>query len=164
MAYLRLDEVSRLGFSKTARSCPCHREADGHGDDRSALAVRRRCLADDVAEATAEGAETGEAHVQADVGHAPVGRAQQKHGALDSAALKVPVRRLAKGRSKGSDEVRLRDARDSSEGRDVEWLRIGAVHGVAGAEHPAIDLLDGAAHCVILCLTWGFPGSPPRRR
>src|ERR1700687_3103747 len=151
MSYLRLDDVSRLGFSKTARSGPCRRESGGPGDDRSALPARRRCLADDVAKATAEGAETGEAHVQADVGHATVGRAQQEHGALDSAALKVPVRRLAKGRSKGSDEVRLGDARDSSEGRDVERLRVGAVHGVAGAEHPAIDLLDGAAHRVILC-------------
>src|SRR6202011_706182 len=119
MSYLRLDDVSRLGFSKTARSCPCHREAGGHGDDRSALAVRRRCIAEDVAAATDEGAETGEAHVQADVGHATVGPAQQEHGALDSTALKVPVRRLAKGRSKGPDEMRLGDARDSSQARDV---------------------------------------------
>src|ERR1700716_328949 len=118
MSYLRLDDVSRLGFSKTARSCPCHREAGGHGDDRSALAVGSWSLADDVAEATAEGAETGEAHVQADVGHATVGCPQQKHGALDSAALKVPVRRLAKGRSKRSNEVRLGDVRDPSQARD----------------------------------------------
>src|SRR5712692_3374638 len=115
-----LDDVSRFGFSKTARSCPGHREASRNGHDRSALAVGGWRLADDVAEAPAEGAETDEADVEADVRHATVGRAQQEHGALDSAALKVPVRRLAKGRAKGSDEVRLRDVRDASQVGDIE--------------------------------------------
>src|SRR3979490_978555 len=127
MSYIRLDDVARPGFSKTARSCPRHRKARWDGDDRSAFPIAGWRLADDLTEDSAEGAQTAETHVQADVGHAPVGRSQQEHGPFDPPALKVPVRRLAKGRAKGSDEMSLRDARDSGEARAVETLSIGTV-------------------------------------
>src|SRR5712692_6518365 len=110
-----LDDVFRPGFSKTARSCPGHREAVRDGQDRPALAIGRWRLADDVAKAPAEGAEAGEADVEADVRHTPVGRPQQEHGAFDPPALQVPMRRLAKRCSEGADEVRLRDVGDTSE-------------------------------------------------
>src|SRR6267143_1776227 len=96
MSYVRLADVSRPGFSKTAWSCPRHGEASRDGDNRSALAEAGWRLADDVTEDPAEGAQAAEAHVQADVRHAPVGRPQQEHGPFDPPALEVPVRCLAK--------------------------------------------------------------------
>src|SRR4029077_21056947 len=146
MSYLRLDDVSRLGFSKTARSCPGHREAVRNSHDRSALAVRGRCLADDCLKTTAEGAQAVEANVEADVGDAAIGRPQQEHRPLNATALEIPVWCLTERRAKGTDEMCLRDIRDLSEGRDVEWLGVSTVHGVTGAEHPAVGLLHGAAH------------------
>src|SRR2546429_2567505 len=141
-----LDDVSCLGFSKSARSSPWHREAGRDGDDRPALTIPGWWLADDVAKDPAEGAQAGEPPIQADVRHAPVGRAQQEHGALDPPALQVAVRRLAKGGAEGADEVRFRDVGNPSQGRQVQWLGVGTVHGVARAKHPAVDLLNGAAH------------------
>src|SRR4030088_2138995 len=146
MSYATLDDVSGFGFSETARSCPGHGEAGGDRHDGSAAAVGGWRLADDVAEDPAEGAEAAETDVEADVGHAAIGRAQQEHRAFDSTPLQVPVWRLAKGCAERSDEVRLRDVRNSSEGGQVERLGIGAVHGIARAEHSAVDLLNGAAH------------------
>src|SRR6267143_3182501 len=137
MSYVRLADVSRPGFSKTAWSCPRHGEASRDGDNRSALAEASWRLADDVTEDPAEGAQAAEAHVQADVRHAPVGRPQQEHGPFDPPALEVPARRLAKSSAQRPDEVRLGDVGDSSKGREVERIGVGAVHRVAGAEHPA---------------------------
>src|SRR5438445_9330676 len=141
-----LDDVSRPVFSKTARSCPGHGEARRDGLDRSALAVDGWRFADDLLKAAAEGAQAVEADVEADVRHAAVGRAQQEHRPLDPAALKVAVRSLAEGRAKGSDEMRLRGVRDLRQSRDVEWLGVGTIHGITGAQHPSIRLLRGAAH------------------
>src|SRR5438270_1229293 len=135
-----LDDVARPVFSKTARSCPGHREAVWDGFDRPALTVCRRRLANDVAKAPAERAQAVEADVEADVHDAAVGRPQQEHRPLDPAALQVAVRRLAEGRAKSSDEMRLRDVRDLGEGRDVEWLGVGTVHGITSAQHPSIRL------------------------
>ena len=91
--------------------------------------------------------EAGEADVEADLGDAAVGLAQQEHRPLDPAALQVAVRRLAERRPEGADEVRLGDdMRDAGQRRDVERLGVGAVHRVAGAEQAAVGLLDGAAH------------------
>src|ERR1700730_10152488 len=87
-----------------------------------------------------------EAYVEAEVGHAAIGRTQQEHCPLDSAALKIAVRCLTERRAKRSDEVRLRDIGDLRKGGYVEWLGIGAVHCIAGAQHPAVGFLDGAAH------------------
>src|SRR5256885_4544557 len=144
-----LDDVARPVFSKTARSCPGHREAGRDGLDRPALAVDGRRLADDLLKAAAEGSQAVEANVEAGVRYAAVGRPQQEHRPLDPAALKVAVWRFAEGRAKGSDEVRLRDVRDLGEGGHVEGLGVGTVHGITGAQHPAIRLLRGAAHAGI---------------
>src|SRR5262245_45873873 len=118
------------GFSETARSGPRHGEAgrDGAPYRRAAAAVGARRDADDVAEGPAEGAQTGEADVEADVGHAAIGLAQQPHRALDAAALEVAVGRLAERRPEGADEVRLGDAGDPGERRHVERLGVGPVH------------------------------------
>src|SRR5438132_12448043 len=100
-----LDDISGFGFSKTARSGPGHREAGRDGDDRPALTVPGWWLADDVAKDPAEGAQAREPHIQADVRHAPVGRAQQAHGSFDPPALQVAVRRLATRCAGGADDV-----------------------------------------------------------
>src|ERR1700731_1114270 len=55
------------------------------------------------------------------------------------------MRGLAERGAERSDEMRLRDVGDAGEGRNIERLRIGAVHRIAGAQHPAVRLLDGAA-------------------
>src|SRR4051794_19730670 len=89
---LRAD--ARPRFSETARSRPAHREAgrDGHG--LAARAELRRRLADDLPERAAERAEAEEADVDAYLGHAALGLAQQEHRALDAPALQVAMRRL----------------------------------------------------------------------
>src|SRR5436190_13574305 len=133
-------------FSKTARSRPGHREAARRRLGAGALAVLARRLPDDRPERPAERAEAREADVEGHVGHAPIGLAQQEHRALDAAALEVAVRRLAEGRAEGADEMRLRHVRELRERRDVERLRVAAIHGVARAEHAPVALLDGAAH------------------
>ena len=56
------------------------------------------------------------------------------------------MRRLAERRPEGPDEVRLGGERDGGEGRDVERLRVGAVHRVTRAEQPAVGFFDGEAH------------------
>src|ERR1700716_1850368 len=141
-----LGAVRQPGFSKTARSHPGHREArwDGHRD--SARAVRDRSLAHDVVKRAAEGAEAGEADVEADVRHAARSLDQQEHCPLDTAALKVAVRRLTKRGAKGPDEMRLRDAGDLGEAVDVERVRVRPVNRIAGTEHAAIALFHGPAH------------------
>src|ERR1700680_1903234 len=141
-----LGSVACPGFSKTARSHPAHREASRHSHHASALAIRDRRLADDVAEGAAEGAQAVEADVEANVSDASLGLAQQEHRALDAAALQVAVRRLAERRAKGSDEVRFRHVGDAREHGDVERIRVGTVHRIAGAKHSTVDLLAGSTH------------------
>src|SRR5260370_42695953 len=104
-----LDDVARAGFSKTARTCPGHREAGRDRHDRPALAVGAWRLADNVAETPTECAQTVEADVEADGRHATAGRAQGEHGALNPPALGVPGWGVAKRRTKRSGEVRIRD-------------------------------------------------------
>src|SRR2546426_2240204 len=77
------------GFSETARSGPGHREARRDRRSRPAPAVRGRRLVDDLVERSAERAEAGETDLHADVGHAPVGPAEEEHRALDATALQV---------------------------------------------------------------------------
>src|ERR1700704_2602094 len=96
-----------LGFSETARSHPAHREAGRHRKDQLAISVLSRCVADDLAERPAEGAQAVEANVHADVCDASLGLSKQEHGTLDAPALQVAVRRFAKCRLEGSDEVGL---------------------------------------------------------
>src|SRR5215208_5386839 len=56
------------------------------------------------------------------------------------------MRRLAKGRPKRANEVRLGDAGDRGQRRHVERLGVGPVHRVARAQQPSVGFLDGAAH------------------
>jgi hypothetical protein len=109
-------------------------------------------LADDVLERAAERPEAEEADVQGDLGDAAVGLAQEDHRALDAAALQVAVRRLAEGRAERAAEVRLGHQRDARGGRDVERLRVGSVHVVAGAQEAAVLLLGGRAHASYLSM------------
>jgi hypothetical protein len=133
-------------FSKTARSCPGHGEAGRHGHHELAVSIFRRRVADDVAESPAESAQAAKPNVQADIRDASSRLSQQEHRALHPPALKVAMWCLTEGPPKGPDEVRLGDVRNLGEVWDVERLRVGTVDRVAGAQHPAIQLLHGAGH------------------
>ena len=106
----------------------------------------RRRLADDRPERPTEGPEAAEADVEADVGDASVGLAQQEHGALDPTPLEVAVRRLAEDGAEGADEMRLGDVGDRGDRRHVEMLGVGPVHGVAGPQHAPVQILDVPTH------------------
>src|SRR4051794_32075609 len=120
-----------------------HRGTSGTGAPQP---VRRRRLADHRRERPAERAQAGEPDVQADVGDAAPGRAQQVHRAFEAPALQVAVRRLAERRPEDADEVVGRHVRDPGDRGDVERLGVDAVHRVAGAQHPPVALLHRAAH------------------
>ena len=109
-------------------------------------AVARRRLADDLPERAAEGPQAGEADIEADVGDAAVGLAQEEHRALDPPPLQVTVRRLPEDGAEAADEVRLGDMGHRGHGADVERLGVGAVHGVAGAQQAPVQILDVPAH------------------
>src|SRR4029077_1625965 len=141
--------VRRARFSKTAGSGPGHREAGGGVHHIAPRAVVGGVHADDVAKGAAEGPEAAESDVEADVGDVVARFAQEEHGALDPAALQVAVRRLAESRSERADKVSFGDACHPRQGGDVQRLGVGAVHGVAGPEHTAIELFDGACHLII---------------
>src|SRR2546430_9178286 len=136
-------------FSKTAGSHPAHRVARGRENHVAASPIVGRGLAHDLAECAAEGAEAVEAHVEADVGDAPLGSAQQVHGPLHAPALQVAVRRLAERGSECADEVGVGDVGDFGQTGDVQGLRVDAVDRVAGAEHATVELLDGKGHEMI---------------
>src|ERR1700680_453165 len=136
-------------FSKTARSHPCHGETRGHWSHRAAPSMRRRSLADDLSESAAEGAQAAEAHVKTNVGDIEIGPSQQIHRPLHPPALQIAVRCLAEGGPESSDEMGFGHAGDASERRDIEPLRVRAIHGVTGAEHAAVRLFDAAAHVSI---------------
>src|SRR5215207_2448575 len=119
-----------IRFSKTAalpraaRSRPRHHHARGHvaggaraGSPRLAVGAWRH--PDHVSERPAEGPEAREPDVQADLGHRPLGLAQQRHRSLQSAPLKVAVRRLAKRLLERADEVRLGGQRDPDHPCDI---------------------------------------------
>ena len=88
-----------------------------------ARAVARGRLADDRPKRAAERAEAVEADVEADLGHRPIGLAQQLHRPLDAATLQVPVRRLAECRPELTAEMCRRDVGHPRERRNVERLR-----------------------------------------
>src|SRR5207247_4836812 len=110
------------------------------------LAIARRRLADDLAERPAEGPQAHEADVEADVGDAAVGFAEEEHRALDPPPLQVSVRRLSEHRAEAADEVRLGDIGHRGHGADVERLGVGAVDGVVGAMAAPVQILDFPAH------------------
>src|ERR1700730_5648792 len=99
-----LDDVSRAVFSKTARSCPGHREAVWDRFDRAALTIGGWRLAEDFLKNAAERAQAVETKAEEEDGQPSIGRPQQEHCPLDPAALEVAVRRLAERRAKRSDE------------------------------------------------------------
>jgi hypothetical protein len=122
------------------------REARWNGWELAPRTVVGWCLADDVAEGSAERPETGKADIEADVSHAAIAAAEQEHRSFDATALKIAMRRLAEGRPKGADEMCLRRMGDAGQLADIERLGIGQVHDVAGAEHPPVGFFDGTAH------------------
>src|SRR5262249_61314502 len=136
---------SKTARSKTARSRPGHGEAGGNRLDLREPAILGRRFADDVVERPAERSQAGEADVETNLGDGTAGFAEQKHGALDPATLEVTVRRFAERGTEGADEVGLRDACDTGEAGNVQRLSVGAIHCVARAELPAVELLDGTA-------------------
>src|SRR5207248_751184 len=146
----------RRCFSKTARlhrfSSPntrAHRRqlhAVGRDDGTVSDPIARWRFTHDLGEGAAERPEAGEAHVEADVGHAPLSLAEEKHGALNAPALQVPMWRLAEYRAEAADEVRGRDMGHGGHRADVERLGIGTVHGVAGAQKAAVQILGFTAH------------------
>jgi hypothetical protein len=101
-------------------------------------------------ERPAEGAQAGEADIEANIRHTAIGRPQEEHRPLDAASLQVTVRRFAECRAEGATEVRLGNFRNPREVQDVEWLSEGAVHRVSSAEHPAIALFYSAQRGHIL--------------
>src|SRR5919204_5685444 len=115
------------GFSKTARSHPRHREACRRVDPRAARAIVAWAHAHYFAERAAEGAETSEANVEADVRDASPPLAQEEHGPLHPPALQVAVGCLAEGGAKGADEMSLGHAGQARQRQDVERLRVAAV-------------------------------------
>src|ERR1700686_4490602 len=86
-------------FSKTARSRPSHGEAGRHRLKGPSRAIRARRFAHDPAEGAAKTAQTGEPHVETDVGDLALAAAQQVHRAFDPPPLQVAVGRLAEGGS-----------------------------------------------------------------
>jgi hypothetical protein len=138
------------GFSKTARSHPGHGEAGRDGKDELAIPIFGRRLTDDVCERSAESAEASKPNIEADICDTSWGLPEQEHRALHPAALKVPMRRLAKRSPKGPDEVRLRHVRDLGKVGDVERPGIGAIDCVAGSKHPPIELFHGPGHSAML--------------
>src|SRR6266487_2928586 len=93
---LMLGRCRTGGFSKPARlHRHPRRDPRPHGRQLDAVrrhdrsmprAVARRGLADDLAERATEGAQAIEADIEADVGDAPFGLAQQEHRALHGVA------------------------------------------------------------------------------
>jgi hypothetical protein len=105
-----------------------------------------RRLADDRPEGPAERSEAREADVEADVRDAALGLAEEEHRPLNAPALQVAVGRLAEDRAEAPAEVSLGDVGDGCDGSDVERLRVGAIHGVAGPEQASIEVLGFAGH------------------
>jgi hypothetical protein len=101
-------------------------------------------------EGPAERAQTAETDVEADVGDRTVSRAKQEHRPLDTPPLQIAVRRLAKCRAEGADEVRFGHFGDVREAWDAERFGKRAVHRVTCAQHPAIALFDRSGHPLTL--------------
>src|ERR1700736_165534 len=151
-----LGSVRSLGFSETARSRPGHDKACGGLNRLLPSSIFAGRYVDDVMKRSTESAQAREADVEADVRHGSVGLAQHEHRSLDTPPLEIAVRRLSECRFEGPDEVRFGNAGDPRQVRDVERLRVLAVHGVSCPEHAAVDLLDRPTHRPITCRD--YPG------
>ena len=119
-------------------------------DRAMAPAIAGGCLAHDLAEGPAKGPETREGDVEADIGDAAVGLAQEEHGALDPSSLQVAMRRLAEHVAKAAAEVRRRDVGNRGDGAYVKRLGVAAIHGIPGAQQAPVEILGVTAHPVTL--------------
>src|SRR5574337_920307 len=142
----RLDDRSPAHAGRHPRSGGRHLEAVRRLDRVVALAVVGGRLADDLAEGPAEGPQAAEADVEADLGDAPVRLPQEEQGPLHPPPLQVAMGRFAEAGPEAAAEVGLREAGHGGHGRHVERLRIGPIHGIAGAQEPAVEVLDVLAH------------------
>jgi hypothetical protein len=111
-----------------------------------ARAVPGRRLADDRAERAAERSEAAEANVEAHVGHASIRFAQQEHRAFDPPALEVSMGCLPEDGPEGAAEVGRRDVGHLGHGLDIEWLGVGSIHRVAGAQEAPVQVFGFTAH------------------
>src|SRR2546423_733132 len=109
-------------------------------------AVVGRRLADDLPEHADEGPSACEADVEADVGDAAVGLAQQEHRAFHPPPLQVTVGRLPEDGPEAANEVRFGDVCHGGYRRDIERLGVSAVHRVTGAQQAPVQVLDFPAH------------------
>src|SRR5947209_7031137 len=86
---------------------------------------------DELGEARAEGAERRAADFEADLRHAQLAGAQQRHRALDPAGHQVAVGRLAVGRAELPAEVPGRHVRAARERLHIQRLSVVTVDPVA---------------------------------
>src|ERR671928_1252788 len=84
-------ETARLPADASPRPPGGHLPAVRRRERLVAASIARRRLADDLAERAAERAEAREPHVEADVGDAAAGLAEQEHRTLDAPALEVAM-------------------------------------------------------------------------
>src|SRR5215216_1378841 len=126
-------------FSKSARPVPLHRDAARDDAGVRPLAVVARGFTNHLTEGAAERPQALKSDVERDLGHGPVGLAQQRHRPLDPAALQVAVGRLAEGGAEAADEVGAREGDRAGQPLDVERVGVAAVHRVAGPKQPPVD-------------------------
>jgi hypothetical protein len=88
-------------------------------------------------EARREGADALQADLEADLGDAMVGVAQQRGGALEPPGQEVLMRRLAERPPELPAEVRGREVRGAGELGDVQRLPVAGVGEVLRAEQMA---------------------------
>jgi hypothetical protein len=153
---LTLRSERRSRFSKTAQlrrlfgSDPwAHRrklDAVRRDDGSVSHPIARWRFTNDPGEGAAEGAEACEADIEADIGHASLGLAEQEHRALDPPSLEVPMRRLAENAAEAAAEVRGRDMGHGGHRADVERLGVRTVHRVAGAQQTPVQILGLPTH------------------
>src|SRR5579864_8136666 len=106
------------GFSKSTgfrgaehRPHGRHHEAVGGHHRTMSEAILRGRLADNLPEGSAERSQAGKADLEADVGDAARGFAQEEHRPFHSPSLQVAVRCLSEGGTKAADEMLLGEIR-----------------------------------------------------
>jgi hypothetical protein len=99
-------------------------------------------------EGRAERPEALKADVKADVGHGPVGFAQEEGRALDPLAEQVLVRRRSVGLPERAGEVRRGDVRPGRQRRDIEGFGVARARQIAGAQQMAGKLTVQSKLCI----------------
>ena len=131
---ITLSATRRRCFSIPDRSRDLFRHTRRTSPPSPRAAWRRYTLggiADQLGEASAEGAQRRAADREADLGDAEVAATQQRHGPLDAPRHQVAVRRLAVGEPELAAEVPGRHVRAAGQRLDVERLRVLPVDPVA---------------------------------